>query len=124
MTDPMTNFLSALVEAIDADEAAVNAQGKADAHRCYDRREEADQRMRRALGALMGARESVVLARDWRVRMAAAEKARDAARDLGPWREGTAHKAVYRAKDEAGAAESDALVAMRRDVIARMGDGA
>jgi hypothetical protein len=49
MTDPMTNFLSALVEAIDADEAAVNAQGKADAHRCYDRREEADQRMRRAL---------------------------------------------------------------------------
>ena len=123
MNDPMTDFLSALVEAIDADEAAVNAQGKADAHRYYDRREEADQRMRRALGTLMGARESVVLARDWRVRMAAAEKARDVARDLGPWREGTAHKAVYRAKDEAGAAESDALGAMRRDVIARMGDG-
>lgn len=120
MTDPMTDFLAALVEAIDADEAAVNAQGKSDANRYYDRREEADQRMRRALGALMNARESVVLARDWRVRMAAAEKARDVARDLGPWREGTAHKAVYQAKDAAGAAESDALGAMRRDVIARM----
>lgn len=123
MTDPMTDFLSALVEAIDADEAAVNAQGKADAHRCYDRREEADQRMRRALGALMGARESVVLARDWRLAVPAATRARYAVDALGPRREGVDHRSVYRAKDEAGAAESDALGAMRRDVIARMGDG-
>ena len=123
MTDPMTDFLSALVEAIDADEAAVNAQGKANASHAYDRRAEAEHAMRRALGALMGARESVVLARDWRLAVPAAERAKHAVMALGPRREGVDHRPVYRAKDEAGAAESDALVAMRRDVIARMGDG-
>ena len=60
---------------------------------------------------------------EWRAALMVAERARNECRDLAHVpKVPAAVKALYRAKDAAGARESDTFVAMRRDVIARMGD--
>ena len=123
--DAVTAYIWALVEVIDANEAATAAQGKPTANAAYDRLEAAHRAKREALAEVMAQRESLVVIAQWRGALKVAERARNATRDLAHVpKVPEAVKALYRAKDTAGAAESDAFVAMRRDVLARMGDDA
>lgn len=122
VTDPMTAYLRALVEAIDADEAASEAHGRDNAARAYDRRELAESNLRRALGGLMADRKVVADALAWREAVVAAERASALTMSLRE-RGSTNHRELYEAKDKARSAESLALWDMRNDVTARMGDG-
>jgi hypothetical protein len=121
--DAVTAYIWALVEVIDANEAATAAQGKPTANAAYDRLESAHRAKREALAEVMAQRASLVAIAEWREALMVAERARNATRDLAHVpKVPEAVKALYRAKDAAGARESDTFVAMRRDVIARMGD--
>lgn len=121
--DAVTAHLRAVVEVIDASEAASAAQGRPNANAAYDRLETAHRAQREAFAEVMAHRESLVAMATWREAVVAAERARNECRDLARVANvPDAVKALYRAKDAAAVAESEAFVAMRRDMLARMGD--
>lgn len=120
--DPLTAYLRAVVEVIDASEAATAAQGRPNANAAYDRLESAHRAQREAFADVMACRDSLVATANWREALVAAERARNDCRDLARVANvPDAVKALYRAKDAAGVAESEAFVAMRVDALARSG---
>lgn len=116
--DALTTYLRSVVEVIDASEAATAAQGRPNANAAYDRLQSANEAMHRAFGEIMRHRASLVMTAEWRVAVVEAERARDVCRDLARVAQlPDAARALYRAKDTAGVAESEAFVAMRRDAL-------
>ena len=116
--DALTAYLRAVVEVIDASEAATAAQGRPNANAAYDRLQSANEAMHRALVEVMKRRDSLVATAKWREAVPIAERLRDECRaikrvEVVP----DAVRAMYQEKDIAAVTESNAFVAMRRDAL-------